>query len=151
LISLRKKRKSANAFWMVGNSQGINVGSVNGTIVSVGINVEEGLTGSRESALFVTVKNEGDRKLKSLVLSMQAPAGIQIVNPGDLFGSAQRTHRTDALAPKQNLRFKLGLKAHPEFRSGTLIFNLLDNDLESSTKSSHFGVEVSLRTYPREL
>jgi hypothetical protein len=136
---------------MVGNSQGINVGNINKTVVSVAVNVEEGLPGSRESSLVITIKNEGDRKLQSVFLSMQAPAGIQIVNPGDLFGSSQRTHKTDALAPKQNLRFKLGLKAHPEFRVGTLVFDLLDNDHESSTKSAHFGVEVVLRSHPRDI
>ena len=151
MILLRIKRRRANVFWMVGNSQGINVGSVKDTVVSVAVNVEEGLAGSRESSLFVIVKNEGDRKLKSLVLSMQAPTGIQIVNAGDLFGSSQRTHKTEALAPKQSLRFKLGLRAHPEFRGGTLVFDLLDNDHESSTKSVHFGVEVNLRSYPREI
>jgi hypothetical protein len=134
----------------VGNSQGINIGNVNKTIVSVAVEVKEGEAGSRESSLFVTIKNEGEKKLKSLVLSMQAPTGIQIVNPGDLFGSAQRTHKTDALAPNQNLRFKLALRAHPEFREGTLIFDLLDNDNESSTNNMHFGVKVLLRSYLRE-
>jgi hypothetical protein len=136
---------------MIGNSQGINVGSVNETVVSVAVNVEEGVVGSRESSLFVTIKNEGDRKLRSLALTMQAPMGIQIVNPGDLFGSSQRSHKTESLAPKQVMKFKLGLRAHPEFRSGNLHFNLLDNDMDSSTKNMHFGVEVVLRAYPRDI
>lgn len=136
---------------MVGNSQGINVGNINKTVVSVAVNVEEGLPGSRESSLVITIKNEGDRKLQSVFLSMQAPVGIQIVNPGDLFGSAQKSHKTQALAPKQIMKFKLGLRAHPEFRNGALVFNLLDNDIESPTNNAHFGVEVMLRSYQREI
>lgn len=134
----------------MGNSQGINIGNVNKTVVSVAVEVKEGEAGSRESSLFVTIKNEGERKLKSLVLSMQAPTGIQIVNPGDLFGTAQRTHKTNELAPNQNLRFKLALRAYPEFREGTLTFELLDNDQESSTKNERLGVKVLLKSYPGE-
>jgi hypothetical protein len=136
---------------MVGNSQGINVGNVNNSIVSIAVNVEEGVARSRESALFVTVKNEGEKSVKALFLTMSAPVGIQIVNPGDLFGSSNRSHRTENLAPQQSMRFKLALKAHEEFRSGTLSLDLLDNDPESSSANTHFRVEVSLRSYQRSL
>jgi hypothetical protein len=143
------KKSKRNAIWMVGNSQAINVGSVNNSIVSIAINVEEGVPGSRESGLYVTLKNEGDKQVKALMLAMTAPAGIQIVNPGDLFGGGHRTHVTDSLAPRQTMRFKLGLRAHEEFRNGTLQLKLTDKDENSESAYTHFGVEVALHAYRR--
>ncbi len=136
---------------MVGNSQGINVDPVNNSVVSLAVNVEEGVARSRESALLVTVKNEGDKSVKSLFLSLSAPVGIQIINPGDLFGSATRSHRTEILAPQQSMKFKLALKAHEDFRTGSLCLDLLDNDPESTSANTHFRVEVVLRSYQRSI
>jgi hypothetical protein len=143
------KKNKRNAIWMVGNSQAINVGPVNNSIVSIAINVEEGVPGSRESGLFVTLKNEGELTVKSLLLAMSAPQGIQIVNPGDLFGGGHRTHVTDSLAPRQSMKFKLGLRAHDEFRNGNLRLDLTDKDSNSQSAYTHFGVEVALQAYRR--
>ncbi len=136
---------------MVGNSQGINVGPVNSSIVSLAVNVEEGLPRSRESALFVTLRNEGEKTVQSLFLSMSAPVGIQIIDPGDLFGSANRSHRTESLTPKQSMKFKLAIRTHEEFRAGTLTLDLLDSDPASRSANTHFRVEVNLRSYERSI
>lgn len=74
----------------------------------------------RESALHVQITNAGEKDLNDLLIEAFACEGLQLVDPGALFGSGRRHVRLPALRPKKSITYKLALRVHPEFVSGDI-------------------------------
>ncbi len=123
-------------------AKGINIAHLQSSIMSIMVNLNEPLPSDSEASLQVFIKNDGRSPISSLHLELDTPAGVAIVNPGEVFGGGHRGLTVDKLRAGQSMKFKLGVRSHPDFKSGTLIFRLTDN----STRARIMELPIQLVT-----
>ena len=139
------KRKQEQ--WMTAPAQGLNVANVDSSVISASINIEESIVGHTSARLIVLIRNEGEKKVRDLLMVLKAPSGLVVVNPGELFGIEVKRHKTGPINARQNIRYKIDLKSRPEFRGGEVIFELRDPDsAESAEPYFAINLPVSVRT-----
>jgi hypothetical protein len=75
----------------------------------------------RDSKLKVSLTNISGSPIYDLSVDAYTPDGLQLVNPGDLFGSQRRHVRLGKLVAGQIITYKLGIRVHKAFQQGSLI------------------------------
>lgn len=141
-LSLFKKSESR---WLIRPAQGLNVAEVGLSTVSAAVNIDGAEVGISTAQVFVLIKNEGDKAIPDLMAVLRAPAGLSIVSADQLFGSAEKRERTGRIRAGQIIRYKIALKSRPEFRGGTVEFELRNPDLAPSDVPI-FRISLELQT-----
>jgi len=137
--------KRAEPRWLVRPAQGLNVADVELSTVSAAINIDGGEVGLVPAPVFVLIKNEGSKPLPDSLAILRAPAGAVIIHPDEIFGVAEKRQRTGKMRAGQITRYKVALKTRPEFRGGTVEFELRNPEL-SPSDNPYFSIKLELRT-----
>jgi hypothetical protein len=138
------KRKQEH--WITAPAQALNVANIDSSVISASINVEESVVGQSPARLLVLIRNEGDKKVKNILMVLKAPAGVVIVNPGEVFGIEEKRHKTGAITAHQNIRYKIDLKSRPEFRGGEIVFELRD-PASAESEDPYFTINLPLSVH----
>lgn len=86
----------------------------------------------RESALHVTVMNQGESEIENAIVEARCSENLQLVDSGALFGSGRRHVRLPILKPRKSIKYKLALRPAQNLTSGSIIFELKSADWKSS-------------------
>jgi len=129
--------------WHLRPAQGLNVVDVELSTVSAALSVDGSEVGIYPAQVFVLIKNEGSKPLPDMLAILRAPAESSIVHPEELFGVSEKRQLTGKMRAQQIIRYKVALKTRPEFRGGTLVFELRNPDLPASD-SAYFTIKLEL-------
>jgi hypothetical protein len=93
----------------------------------------------RESALHVTVSNQGENVLVNTILEIATSENLKLMDPGAFFGVIRRHVRIPKLNPGKSIKYKLALYPNLNFESGIVQIQLRsanwrENHEEFSTK-----------------
>lgn len=86
----------------------------------------------RESALHVTLTNQGESDIENAIVEARCSENLQLVDSGALFGSGRRHVRLPILKPRKSIKYKLALRPAQNLTSGTVVFELKSADWKSS-------------------
>jgi uncharacterized membrane protein len=97
----------------------------------------------RESALHLTVTNEGELNLTNAILEITTSENLKLMDPGAFFGVIRRHVRIPQLKPGKHIKYKLALHPNSDFESGVVAINLRsanwrENNQEFSTRLAVF-------------
>ena len=129
--------------WHLRPAQGLSVVDVELSTVSAALSVDGAEVGMNPAQVFVLIKNEGSKPLPDMLAILRAPADASIVHPEELFGVAEKRQLTGQMRARQIIRYKVALKTRPEFRGGTLDFELRNPDLPASDPA-YFTIKLEL-------
>lgn len=97
----------------------------------------------RESALHVTITNQGESDIENAVVEARCSENLQLVDSGSLFGSGRRVVRMPNLKPSKKIRYKLALRPSQSLKTGNLVFELRSANWNSADQSQTFTLDVS--------
>jgi len=86
----------------------------------------------RESALHVTITNQGDKEIENAIVEAKCSDNLQLVDSGALFGSSRRHVRLPILKSRKSIKYKLALRPAQSLTSGSIVFELKSADWKSS-------------------
>lgn len=114
-----------------------------GTEISLDIRVENSsFSRSSTHRLKVKISNTGESNLEDLFLEAFTPAGIDLADPGALFGNTRRHVRIPELKTKKSITYKLELRSKPDFTSGELKIFIRSAMREKSNVGAHFALTL---------
>jgi hypothetical protein len=93
----------------------------------------------RESALHVTISNDGEKVLTNTIVEIITSDNLKLVDPGAFFGVIRRHIRVPQLRPGKSVKYKLALHPTLTFTSGVVDIHLRcanwkENHQEFSTR-----------------
>jgi hypothetical protein len=97
----------------------------------------------RESAMHVTLSNQGDGDIENAIIEARCSENLQFVDSGALFGSGRRHVRLPKLKPTKKIKYKLSLRSAPSLTTGTILFELRSADWKSSDQIQSYTLNVS--------
>jgi hypothetical protein len=97
----------------------------------------------RESALHVTVTNQGEIAIENAIVEAKCSENLQLVDSGALFGSGRRHVRLPVLKPRKSIKYKLALRPSQALTSGTVYFELRSADWKSTDEHHLITLGVS--------
>jgi hypothetical protein len=97
----------------------------------------------RESALHVSITNQGEADIVNAIIEAKCSENLQLVDSGALFGSGRRHVRLPYLKPKKSIKYKLALRPAQSLTSGTVLFELKSADWKTSDQ--HFAVTLGVK------
>jgi hypothetical protein len=97
----------------------------------------------RESALHVTITNQGEIEIENAIVEAKCSENLQLVDSGALFGSGRRHVRLPLLKPKKSIKYKLALRPSQSLTSGTVTFELRSADWKSADQLHTVTLGVS--------
>jgi hypothetical protein len=74
----------------------------------------------RETAIHITLKNEGDKTISNAIVEISSHHDLKIVDPGAIFGVFRRHIRVPILKSGKEIKYKLALRPTVHFTSGTV-------------------------------
>jgi len=99
---------------------------------------------NRESKLQVKISNDGVIGLEDLSVEALAPDGTFLVDPGILFGTSRRHVRLPSLMPSKSVTYKLGLRPSEDFRGGSLVILVRENNIYAEKIRCEVQVPLTL-------
>ena len=130
-----QKRSGANGSnRQLASTSAFDVFNFQGTTLSIFVDITRhpftsGQFSGRESKLQVKISNDGPTSLEDLSVEALAPDGTFLVDPGILFGSSRRHVRLPSLMPSKSVTYKLGLRPAEEFKGGSLVISVRENNI----------------------
>jgi|APCry1669189034_1035192.scaffolds.fasta_scaffold84951_2 hypothetical protein len=130
----QKSRSSTGHIQQIAPAKAFDVFNFQGTTLSIFVDItRRPFTSSqfsnRESKLQVKISNDGLTGLEDLSVEALAPDGTFLVDPGILFGSSRRHVRLPSLMPSKSVTYKLGLRPAEEFKGGSLVISVRENNI----------------------
>jgi len=130
-----KKHVGANGSnRQLASTSGFDVFNFQGTTLSIFVDItrrpfSSSQFSNRESKLQVKISNDGVIGLEDLSVEAIAPDGTFLVDPGILFGTTRRHVRLPSLMPSKSVTYKLGLRPSEDFRGGSLVIFVRENNM----------------------
>ena len=145
-----QKRSGANGSnRQLASTSAFDVFNFQGTTLSIFVDITRrpftsGQFSGRESKLQVKISNDGPTSLEDLSVEALAPDGTFLVDPGILFGSSRRHVRLPSLMPSKSVTYKLGLRPAEEFKGGSLVISVRENNIYAEKFRCVVQVPLSL-------
>jgi hypothetical protein len=97
----------------------------------------------RESALHVTITNQGEKDIENAIVEARCSENLQLVDSGALFGSGRRHVRLPYLKPRKTIKYKLALRPAQSLTSGSVVFELKSANWKTSDELHAINLGVS--------
>jgi hypothetical protein len=147
------KRKSRNfpTIKTLQKAEGLNVGLLEPSEVSVCITINEFANYGSENTMQVVIKNEGEKQLRGLVIYAEAPNHVTFVNPKEIFGTSFRQEKLGRLDAGKEITYRVNLRITDDFESGVIRFVIEKNLALQENKYGKLQVEVPITAGLKEL
>jgi len=145
----QKRRANNGVNLQLASTSVLDVFNFQGTTLSIFVDINRRPFSSsqfsnRESKLQVKISNDGVIGLEDLSVEALAPDGTFLVDPGILFGTSRRHVRLPSLAPSKSVTYKLGLRPSEEFRGGSLVILVRENNIYAEKIRCEVHVPLTL-------
>jgi hypothetical protein len=98
---------------------------------------------ARESALHVTISNQGESDVENAIIEARCSEDLQLVDSGALFGSGRRHVRLPYLKPKKSIKYKLALRPSQSLVAGKVYFELKSADWKTKDELHAITLDVN--------